>query len=762
MPSWDGVKIHPFNPTRRSHRVTTIVAGVRILKRDGREVDFDKSKVARAVKRAGATEDVAEVIGDRVASVLATKSPRRSRPMMVEEVQDLVEEALMAYSDETRPIAKAYIVYRADREKARLARLKPDINAIADYTHASKYSRFDADLGRRETWEESVTRRMEMDIRRFPKLETRIRQVFDQYVRRKIVLPSMRSMQFGGTAMEKNHARGYNCCFTLMDRPDAFSEMFFLLLSGCGVGYSVQKRHIRKLPGVAKIDRKHVKFFTIPDSIEGWALSLRELVDSYMNGQPHAYVEFCYDEIRPLGQQLVTSGGKAPGHVPLKRMLESIRAVFDKAQGRRLEPIEVHDICCRIAESVLAGGIRRSSLIALFSPDDHDMMTCKTGNWLDTAPHRAMANNSVVIVRGDSHQHYETFRHIFKAMKEYGEPGFFFTPHENYGCNPCGEIGLNPVDVQTGETGFGFCNLTEINAALVEDAQGMIEAAQAAAFIGTLQASYTDFPFLSQASKKVAQREALLGVSITGMMDNPLVLDQDVLRMASAAAVDMNRKIAREIGISPAARVTTVKPSGTASLLLGCVGSGIHPHHARRYIRRVTANPIEPTFQHFKSINPHMCVEKPNGDWVIEFPVQVRDDAILRMDLKALDFMRKVFDVYENWIVPGTAEIMSSPGLTHNVSCTVDVGNDEWDEVMEFAWQNRQRIAAMSFLSSDGDKKYPFAPREAITDAAGEARWNDLVSRYKSVDWKEHKETEDVTSPTAVGACEGPACEIRR
>jgi len=733
---------------------------IRVEKRDGTTEYWNPWKVQAAVLKAGASADTAATVAEIIESQLEGEET-----IGVEPLQDLVEEALMALEPQ---VAKSYLLYRADRSRLRKGRLKPDVRALAEYIHYSKYSRYREDLGRRETWAETVDRRMQMDLRKFPYLETEIREVYDEFVQTKKVLPSMRSIQFGGLSMERNNLRGYNCAWSLVDRPRVFSEVFFLLLSGCGVGFSVQRSHVKRLPALTRPDRSYIHTHTIEDSIEGWAVALETLIDSYMSGSSSFFVEFDYSEIRPEGALIQTSGGRAPGHIPLKRMLEQVRASLDLAVGRQLRPIEAHDILCQISDAVLAGGIRRSALISIFSPDDTEMLLAKTGDFRKTHPWRERANNSAAFVRGDTNRPgaKDQFDRLFQHNREWGDPGFLFTPHEDWGINPCGEIGLNPVCVKTGETGFGLCNLTTINATKVEDKADLIACARAAAFLGTLQAAYTDFPYLTPATKRIVEREALLGVSMTGVMDNPVTMDPANQRAAALAAVAENLRVAPLIGIRTAARVTTNKPEGTSSLLLSDpepVSAGVHAHHARRYIRRVTANPLEPCFEFFKKTNPHMCVPlkwSKAGDWCIEFPIEVRDDAILRDDLTGIEFVKQVCSIYENWILPGTANPWSSSGLTHNVSATTTVRPDEWDQVRDFVWENRSRIAAMSFLAYSGDKDWEQPPCEGITTPADEARWNEIISRYRQVEWTEMRELEDRTSLNQVIACEGPKCQL--
>jgi ribonucleoside-diphosphate reductase alpha chain len=466
----------------------------------------------------------------------------------------------------------------------------------------------------------------------------------------------------------------------------------------------------------------------------------------------------------------------------LKGAQEAARAILNGARGRHLRPIECYDIMCHAADAVLSGGIRRSATIALFSLEDGEMMAAKTGNWFDIHPWRKNANNSAVLKRGDVKK--KQFKRIFNYIKEFGEPGFVFTNDYDYGFNPCVEINLNPVlvvddevlrlvekkreegqfipKVKVGDrhTGVAWCNLTEINAADFDTPEQMYLATEAAARIGTLQAAYTSFPYLGWVSEVIAEREALLGVSMTGMLDSPdIALNPEYQRKAAQIAVDTNRSFAEKLGINSAARVTCVKPAGTTSLALGCVASGHHPHHARRYIRRVTANELEPVFQYFKSINEHMCVKKPDGDWVIEFPVSAPEGAVVQADLSALEFLAMVRSTQQNWVAHGISDPDRSPGACHNVSNTVVVDSEEWANVAEYVWENREDFSGISFLPATGDKDYAFAPREAIATEADEDRWNQLLRHYRPVDYAKMVEEEDSTNLTGELACAAGACE---
>lgn len=963
-----------------------------------------------------------------------------------------------------------------------------------------------------------------------------------------------------------------NCSFSLVDRPEVFAEALFLLLSGCGVGYSVQFDHVDKLPVLNFINPKKVRHHVVEDTIEGWADALRALVQSYLDG---VYLEFSYFKVRDAGSPLKTSGGRAPGHLKLKEALESIRAVLSVAQGRKLRPIECHRIMCHAADAVLSGGIRRSAMIALFSLDDSEMIYAKTGNWFEKEPWFANANNSVVLKRDEVRK--KQFKRIFQMTKQWGEPGFYFTNDFDYGTNPCGEIGLNPkltitealmqklaekgIDAPVGSeyTGWAFCNLCELNAAMFETYEDFEKAAWAATLIGTLQAGYTKMPYLGWVSEALAEREALLGIGMTGMLDSPQIACKPEYQREMAHKIKgWNAEFAARVGIKPAARLTCVKPSGcrpwdaltttdkgiltleemfwhhpsgetwadqpegisalqeggsspitrsfdngeaevleiemnyglvvrstpnhpwfvkyhhshdggskrtpvdawvpankiragdvlevasgvyrsetpwkftgvnvraltmrsatqiirqpsemdddlawfigytwgdgaqslgkyrlrftdgnrttlikaqrilwekfgleatvhelsdrdaasmeigskhlwlwmvrngiekyaeettleriprcvrssswrhiisfaaglldsdgclnqtktgarpqvssasddfsrhfqqvmwavglgfgrslqsqgksfqaerhlyhlslsasptdpvafdhlirhsvkchdfsqgtegkkwqmdndttrgrqipgkvrevrslgkmptfdvevaethwfydgavkshnTTSLALGSVGSGIHPHHARRYIRRVTADELELPFQAFKAANPHMCVRKPDGKYVIEFPVQAPPGATIKADLTAVEFLDLVKSTQQNWVLPGTAVEEHSPGLNHNVSNTVTVKESEWDKVADYLWEHRDFFTGVSLLASTGDKDYAFAPNEEVVTPADEARWNNLIDNYTPVDYELLMESDDSTALSGEVACAGGACLV--
>lgn len=743
---------------------------IRVEKRSGRIQEFDPSKIQRALLMAF-TATVPDAIPDVSPLVHAACRKLGGDDTTVEVIQDAIEQVLIEGGHTIT--ARHYIRHREERSRRRAQRLRPDSEAIPGYIHVGKYAKHLPSKGRREVYSETVGRVEYMMLDRFPELYDEIIEGYDA-VRGKRVLPSMRSMQFGGAAALVHNERMYNCSFTHVDRLRAFQEIFFLLLCGCGAGYSVQFHHVEKLPSLVK--GKQVRHFIIPDSIEGWADALGFLIQSYVEG---FYAEFAYHEIRDEGSPLKTSGGRAPGHVPLKRMLERVRGILDAAVGRKLRPIECHDILCHVAEAVLAGGIRRSSLICLFSPDDSEMLYCKTkgvfrpawGNDPGLNPQREMANNSALLLRGKTKR--DVFERVVRVAREnFGCPGFYWSNSTEYGCNPCGEIGLEPTIATCIDHGYGpvdtlccekaylssgiqFCNLCEVNVAACETREDLIHAAILAARIGTLQASFTNFPYLGEVTEAITRRDALLGVGLTGMMDNPgVAFDYDALTEAAEAAIEENKRVAAIIGINPAKRVTTVKPSGTASLELGCVGSGIHPHHARRYFRRVTANPNETPAQYFRSVNPHMVDVKPNGDWSIVFPVCAPEDAETVKTMPAARFVDHVLRVFDAWIKPGSP----NGDLTHNVSCTVTIREEEYEEILDTIWDQQDSIAAMSFAPYLLDTLFQYAPRKEVLTAEDEVRWNELIRLYRPVDWTKFEEVDDGTERRLTIACVGGDC----
>lgn len=616
--------------------------------------------------------------------------------------------------------------------------------ALSDLTVFMKYAKYLEDQGRRETWAETVERSVAMHVKRYPHLETDIRQHF-QLVHERKVLPSMRALQFAGRAIEVNPARGYNCSYMPMDHVDAFGELMFLLLSGCGVGYSVQSRHVAQLPTIVGPNPRRSRRFLIADSIEGWADAVKVLVKAYMFGKPDPVFDF--RDIRPKGARLITSGGKAPGPQPLKDCLHNVRKVLDSvAHGEQLTTLQVHDINCYIADAVLAGGIRRSAMIALFDVDDEDMLTCKFGNWYEQHEHRGRANNSAVIVRHKADK--ATFDSIWSRVQASGsgEPGFFFTNDPELGLNPCAEVSLRPNQ---------FCNLTTINAVDIEDQADLERRAAAAAFIGTLQAGYTDFHYLRDVWRRTTEKEALIGVSMTGVAAGR-VLDLDLTKAAEVVKA-VNADVAARIGIRAAARCTTLKPEGTASNVVSYrkyCSSGIHDYHSEFMLRRMRVGKNEAIYQYLAMHHPELVEDeffKPHLQAVISVPLRAPEGAMTRANGCALRLLERVKKVHAEWIRPGHRKGSN----TNNVSATVTIKPHEWGEVGEWLWQNRDSYTALSVLPYD-DHTYVQAPFEEIS----EAEYTRLVQHLTKLDLTQVRELDDHTAHVDQAACAGGACEV--
>ena len=650
--------------------------------------------------------------------------------------------------------------------------------ALADYIFASKYANHRADDKRRETWGEAVDRVFGMHRSYFTKddptdpAQKVIREAIDaveEAFRAKEILGSQRALQFGGTAMLQKHARGYNCTFSYADRTRFFAESFWLLLCGCGVGFSVQRQHVRKLP---KIWAPHGKArtFVVPDTIEGWADAADELMRSYFEGgRP---VVFDYSLIRAKGSPISTGAGRAPGPDPLRSALEDVRALLNRCLdgGRhRMRPIDVYDAVMFLSQAVLSGGVRRSATICLFSSDDGDMISAKTGDWWKENGQRARSNNSAVLVRGQTTR--EQFRRVFDAGKEWGDPGFYWVDDPEIGTNPCVEIGLYPVDLLTGETGWQFCNLSLINMTTVRDLADFTRRAALAAMLGTLQAAYTDFGYLGAVSERITRRESLLGVSMTGMRDRPdLAFDPAALTEAAKAAVEANEHLALALGIPAAARVTCVKPEGTSSCLLG-TSSGIHAHHGRRYIRRVQASADEAPAMAFAAANPKAVSlsrrigDSGRNDLILSFAIEAPEGAHVQADMRAVSFLEDVRTVKEAWVDAGrNLDRCAHPGLSNNVSNTVTVADHEWEDVADMIYDGRDVFAGVSMLGAMGDLGFTQAPFVACEGDGDRAHvvdeWETLRESTVAVDYSAMIEEENATAFGEISACAGGSCAI--
>lgn len=723
------------------------------------------------------------------------------------------------------------------------------LKALSDYTIYSRYAHYLPDKKRRETWSEIVDRVFSMHERKFKYiLETNeeFKNLFDfakEMVRKKRVLGSQRALQFGGKWIERHNLKMFNCSTTHVDREAAFQEIMYALLCGVGMGFSVQKHHIEKLPEI-KNRTKGKTTYVVPDSIEGWSDAIGIIVNSYFK-ESNIFPEFCgkevefdYSLIRPRGA-LIAGQFKAPGPEGLSNAIVKIQNLIEerlKVGNDRLRPIDAYDIIMHSSDAVLSGGVRRSACITLFSPDDEEMAKAKIGDWYTSNPQRARSNNSAALLKDTTTK--ENFSELLGYTKSFGEPGFIFVDDRDIVFNPCqagfakvltkkGIETFDDIDIGTeiwskegwtkvvnkwstgnkdvysytfehgvfigtpnhrietkngkeevdlvkvgislsddgklgetnlikkeylgkyevfditvdnnshtywtdgisvsncceigmipklnGESGIQVCNLTEINGGYCETKENFYECCKASAIIGTMQAAYTDFSYLTPISKKICDNEALLGCSITGIMDNPeILLNEEIQREGAKIVLEVNEMVANMIGINKAARTTAVKPAGSTSCVLK-TASGVHPHHARRYIRNVQANKTEFPVQLYKTVNP-IAVNASiwsanNTDDVISFMCEVPKGAIIKNNISAVEFLKQIKLTQNNWVEYGTrVESCVHPKLRHNVSCTVSVKDDEWEEVENFIFENRHSFAGISLLSSSGDLDYDQAP----------------------------------------------------
>jgi ribonucleoside-diphosphate reductase alpha chain len=610
---------------------------------------------------------------------------------------------------------------------------------LSDITVFQKYAKYLPELNRRETWEELVTRNKEMHQNKYPQLHDEIESAY-KFVYDKKVLPSMRSLQFGGKPIEINPSRIYNCSYLPIDDWRAFGEVMFLLLGGTGVGFSVQKHHVEKLPPIHKPKKDRERRFLVGDSIEGWADAIKAVVKSYFFSG--SSLRFDYSDIRPKGTRLITSGGKAPGPEPLRICIEKIRSILElKHDGENLTPLEVHDIICHIADAVLAGGIRRAALISLFSADDNEMISCKFGAWWELNPQRGRANNSAVLLRSKITE--EFFKELWKKIElsNAGEPGIYFSNDKDWGTNPCCEIALRP---------FQMCNLCEVNASDVVDQQDLEDRVRAAAFIGTLQASYTEFHYLRPIWQRTCEKDALLGIGMTGI-GSGVVQKLDVKTTAKIAKEE-NERVANLLGINKAARVTCIKPSGTTSCVLG-TSSGIHAWHNDYYIRRIRIGKNEALYNYLIQNHPQLVEDeyfRPHDTAVVGVPQKAPDHAIMRTE-SPIQLLERVKWFSQQWIRQGHRSGMN----THNISATVSIREHEWPAVGEWLWENKDFYNGLSVLNYDGGS-YKQSPFEDIT----KEEYERLMSTLHEIDLKNVVEYDDNTELAQEAACAGGACLI--
>jgi ribonucleoside-diphosphate reductase alpha chain len=611
------------------------------------------------------------------------------------------------------------------------------LDALSKLTVFSKYAKYIPELKRRETWDEIVDRYQNMMIKKYPKLEEAIVKSAE-LIRAKKVLPSMRALQFAGPAAEVNNARIYNCCYLPIDSLHSFSETMFLLLGGTGVGYSVQNHHVAQLPTIKTPGKKRT--YLVEDSIMGWADAVKVLMKAYFEGK--FLPTFDFRAVRQKGARLVTAGGKAPGPEPLKLCLSHIQAVLErKKEGENLTSLECHDILCFIANSVLAGGIRRSAMICLFDHDDEAMITCKYGDWWETNEQRGRANNSAVLKRGEISE--EQFKSLWERIEASGsgEPGIYWTNDTDWGTNPCCEIALRP---------YQFCNLCEVNVSDIQNQIDLNDRVSVAAFFGTLQAGFFDFHYLRPIWAKTTQKDALLGIGMTGIGSGEILKYN--LEIAANTAMVVNQLITEKIGTNEAARITCIKPSGTTSLVLG-TASGIHAWHNDYYLRTMRFNKNEDVAVYLMDKHPELCeddVLRPTDTVCVRIPVKAPEGSIFRTET-AIDTLERVKKFSNEWIKPGHI----NGANTHNVSATISILEDGWEEVGTWMWDNREVYNGLSVLPHFGGS-YKQAPFEDITKEEYEER----IITLKNVDLTKVTELDDTVDFGQAVACGGGACEI--
>jgi ribonucleoside-diphosphate reductase alpha chain len=610
---------------------------------------------------------------------------------------------------------------------------------LSEITIFNKYAKYNPDLKRRETWDEICNRYELMMISKYPNLQSEITNSMD-FVRSKRVLPSMRAMQFAGTPIFKNESRIYNCAYLPVDDYRAFNESMFLLLGGTGVGFSVQKHHIDKLPPISKPTKE--KKYMIADSLEGWADAIKVLVKSYF-GYNQYKPKFNYTDIRNKGMRLITAGGKAPGPEPLKIALTHLEAIFERKQnGDKLTSLDCHDIMCHIADAVLSGGIRRSAMISLFSHDDYDMMECKFGSWWELNPQRGRANNSAVLEREVVTE--DKFKAIWKKIElsGSGEPGVYWTNNKDWGTNPCCEIALKP---------FQFCNLCEVNVSDVVNQEDLNMRVGVAAFFGTLQAGYTDFHYLRSIWKKTTEEDALIGVGMTGIASGK-VLDLDLVEAADIVK-KINKIISSRIKINSAARATTIKPSGTTSCVLG-TSSGIHAWHNDYYFRRIRVTKNDPLYGYMFMYHNEIVEDdqlKSHDTAIITIPQEAPVGSILRTE-SVLDLLNRISKFNLQWVKEGHAKGDNA----NNVSATVSIKPEEWDLVGNWMYENRSTYNGISVLPYDNGS-YIQAPFENCT----KEQFDKLSKSLTEIDLTKIVENDDNTEHSQELACAGDNCEIK-
>lgn len=639
---------------------------------------------------------------------------------------------------------------------------KEGIDLLADYVFLSKYSQRKPN-GMLENWDDTIKRIYSMHEVKLKDMGLWSDSVDDmiglakKLESEKKILSSQRGRQFASpnynSGILKHESKIYNCCSTYIDRVKVFSEIMYLLLCGCGVGYSLHKDYIDKLPEVKQQNGDTKIFNPIEDSIEGWADSIDILINCLFNGYD---CKLDFSNIRPEGS-LIDGKFLAPGPEPLIKAHEKVRKVMLGAQGRKLTSIEIHDIICYIAESVVSGGVRRSAMIALFDKDDDLMLKAKTGNWWEENSQRAMANNSMLTSKEDRLS-YKEMKEKLQVIRQFGEPGVVNVNDYSYTVNPCGEIVMNPSI--NGKTGFAFCNLVEINAERIKGEDEFYEACRVASFVATVQALYTDFKYLSEESRLIAERDRAIGVSITGLYANPF-LRGEVLKRGAKITAETNAKWSRIFGINRSRTCTTVKPSGNASSILGLYCSGIHPAHSYKYLRRVRIKTNSPEFIALKD-TPMVKVLR-GEEAVISFPIEVNNgNVVCKNSVTAVEHLKFIGMVKHYWINKGSIDRKTIP---NNISATVEVCDNEWDEVAAVLFINDHLFTGVSLLPKLGDQIYDNAPFQRLSSKDVKDEYYDIKSYVDShdIDFNaimSNRGNIHSGDMAAIG-CSGGSCELK-
>ncbi len=752
-----------------------------VQKRDGSIVPFDIGRVRNAIHKGmiatgEGTEKEAELVAGKVYAELVriTKRYKNFIPT-VEGIQDTVEKELIL-SDYVKT-AKSYILYREQRSKLRekgfhvpervrkLATQSKKYfkNSLGEFVYYRTYSRWIAEEGRRETWVETVDRYVSFMKENLGK---KLKDVEYEEVREAILkqeaMPSMRLLQFAGNAARTTHVAAYNCSFIAPESFRDITEIMYISMCGTGAGWAVESANVQKLPQIKQQNGKKKPTHVVGDSKEGWCDAFLLGMETWAEGYD---IEFDYSQIRPAGARLKTMGGKASGPDPLIRLLSSTRARMLKNQGRRLANIDVHDIICMVGDCVVAGGVRRSAMISLSDLDDEQIRDAKKGQFYLTDPHRALANNSAVYINKPTNEEFlEEWMALIKSQS--GERGIFnrgslaktlperrlkvlkmrgyFDPtgtviNGPMGTNPCGEIILQSKQ---------FCNLSEVVARKEDTLDSLMRKVRVATILGTYQSTLTNFPYLSKEWKQNCEEERLLGVSITGQWDSPVVRKPETLELLRKEAIKINQTYAKRFGVSASTAITCVKPSGTLSQMVDC-SSGMHPRHSPFYIRRVRISATDSLFKMLKDqgvpYHPEVGQAADSATtYVLEFPVKAPDNSIFKDDITAIQQL-------EHW------KIVKQSYTEHNPSVTVSVGEDEWIAVAEWVYRNWDIVGGLSFLPRD-NHVYQLAPYEAID----EKKYTELVKRFTNIDYSKiitYEKRDDIDLKKEL-ACVAGVCEI--